>query len=150
MGFFFGGVVLLYGLYKKNITVSGAGYLCLILAAIGGIIAYFTGESAEKLVKGIAGVSTRAIEPHEEMAGIAIFCIGLTGLLAIQGFIWSLKKAAEAKYYSLIMLAMVLVCFAVVSRTAYLGGKIRHTEFYTNQGNVQPVNIEDNESEDND
>ncbi len=150
LGFFFGGLILFYGLIRKNAGIMSGGYLALVFAGIGGIIAYFTGEPAEDAVKGIAGVATRAIGEHEEAAGFAIFCIGIVALLSVQGFIWALKENKNLKKFTIVVLILVLIGIGIISRTAYLGGKIRHTEFYTNTGAMKPANVENQEGEDKD
>ena len=150
MGFFFAGIVLLYGFLRKNAPTISAAYLALFIAAIGGVIAYFTGDPAEDAVKGIVGVATGAIHEHEEAAGFAIFFIGIVGLLSIQGFFWARSENKNLRKLTLGILLLVAFSLTVLARTAYLGGKIRHTEFYTNQGVMKPANVENPEGKDKD
>ena len=95
-------------------------------------------------------MATRAIGEHEEAAGFAIFCIGIVALLSVQGFIWALKENKNLKKFTIVVLILVLIGIGIISRTAYLGGKIRHTEFYTNTGAMKPANVENQEGEDKD
>src|SRR6185503_5386269 len=67
----------------KNAELRKAGLAWLVVAAITGGGAYFTGEPAEDVVEDLPGVSKPAIEEHEEAAMLAAVATGAAGVLAL-------------------------------------------------------------------
>lgn len=128
IGSFFGMVVLILALRSNSKSTFQAAYMLLIIAAISAGIAYATGEGAEETVEGIAGVSERSIEQHEESAAYALASFIGLGVLAITGIYMSSTKEELQTKWGMFMLVLCLVSFGIVARTAFLGGKIRHTE----------------------
>lgn len=121
-------VVLFFAIRSDSRVTYYAAYTIFIIAAIGAIIAYSTGESAEESVEGIAGVTESAIESHEEAAGFALGSFIGLGVLAIAGAYISMMKEHLQRKWGMVILVASLLSFVIVSRTALLGGKIRHTE----------------------
>jgi len=135
-GCFLGMVVLTYGLWSKSNATICAAYLVFILSGIGGGIAYFTGEPAEELIEHIKGIDERNIEAHEESAEITIIALAVLSLVSITAlFLNSRLKKYSGDLASFILL-LALTCFVLVARTAYLGGKIRHSEIASDQRNL--------------
>lgn len=121
-------VVLGYALWKKSDTTIMASYYMLIIAALGAVIAYLTGEGAEETVEDLQGVSENVIEQHADFALfalVALIAVAITSLIGIYG---TLTKNTFAKPMATITLCLALISFALVARTGYLGGQIRHTE----------------------
>jgi len=52
----------------------------------------------------------------------------IIGALALLGLIFFRKAFEFPKYFSLLILVFTLIAIVLFSRTAYLGGHIRHTE----------------------
>ena len=48
-----GGLILLYSMYAESYHTKMAGYGVLLLAAVGGILAFSSGEAAEETVQNI-------------------------------------------------------------------------------------------------
>jgi uncharacterized membrane protein len=137
IGAFIGMVVMAFALRSDSKSTYHAAYTIFLMAAIGAIIAFNTGESAEETVEGIAGVSESAIEPHEEAAEGALISFIVLGLLSLVGIFISMMKEIFQRKWGLLILAVSLVAFVLVSRTALLGGKIRHTEVTDNAAQLQ-------------
>lgn len=127
-GAFFGMLVLAHGLWHKSEQTSIAAYNVFIISAIGAAIAKFTGEGAEEAVENIPGVLESAIELHEDAGFWAFVTMLLLGVVSIGALYLTKVKSAHANFTSRIVLVLSLFCLLVVSRAAYLGGQIRHTE----------------------
>lgn len=123
-----GGLILLYSMYAKSYHTKMAGYGVLLLAAVGGILAFSTGEAAEETVENIQGVAQNIIEKHEEFAKITLIAIIMLGVASFVATYLTWKKSKFTKAISVIVLLLSITCFGMASWTGYLGGQIRHTE----------------------
>jgi len=146
-GAFFGMLVLAHGLWHKSEQTSIAAFNVFIISAIGAAIAKFTGEGAEEAVEHIPGVLESAIEVHEDAGFWAFVSMLVLGVGSIVALYLTKIKSTHANLLSRIVLALSLFCLLVVSRTAYLGGQIRHTEI-SGAGVVQPQSETEEEQED--
>ncbi len=140
-GCFLGAVVLSYGLFTKSQETQSAAYLVLLISAIGALIAYFTGESAEEVVENIQGTLHDRIEEHEDAAIFALVSLCLTGLVSLFGWYSNFIKLTKATLVAKTTLLICLFSLTVVIRVAYLGGQIRHTEIYPTNGMNPPVEL---------
>ena len=146
IGAFLGMIVLIFAIRSDSKSTYYAAYTLFIIAAVGAIIAYSTGESAEETVEGIAGVSESIIEEHEEAAGFALGSFIVLGVLAVAGVFISIMKEALQRKWGMLILVVSLLSFVIVSRTALLGGEIRHTEITRNAAQNQgTVGTEDDD-----
>jgi len=127
-GLFLGFLALLYGAIRNDRQVKMLSIFIIIIATVGALIAFQTGESAEETVEHIAGVTDDAIEEHEESAELTILFFYGLGILSVAGLYLEMKSKRFASQLSLIVLAFTALAFFFVARTANLGGKIRHTE----------------------
>jgi hypothetical protein len=112
---------------KSSHTIM-AGYGLLIIAALGVLIAYVTGEGAEDMVVEIAGVSKHSIEQHADFALYPLIALILAGVSAIVGLFFTIRKSSQAGISATITLCIAMVGFGLAARTGYQGGQIRHTE----------------------
>ena len=65
IGSLLGGLVLANGMGTKSFQTNIAAYYILVLSAIGAVVAYFTGESAEKSIRATVGrVQDNLIHNH--------------------------------------------------------------------------------------
>ena len=70
----------------------------------------------------------QSVEAHEEAGEISnVFFIGL-GLLSIAALYFEAKNRRFSRQLLIAVLALSLITFYFVARTATLGGKIRHVE----------------------
>jgi uncharacterized membrane protein len=145
-GSLMGALVLAHALYTKNNQTKMAAYYVIIISSIGAVIAYLTGEPAEHLVEDMAGISHDAIEEHEDAAIYALYSFIALGILSLIGLYLALKKHASTRMMAMIVLVVSLLSFAIIARTGYLGGQIRHTEIYS----PQPAQGPEMENEDHD
>lgn len=147
-GSILGSLVLIIGIYKKSETTIIASYLLLILAAFGAFVAFLTGEPAEDAIEKIGGISENAIELHEDFAFITLIILIVLGLVSFVGWFLIVKKMEIARVTSFIILFVAIGSFILAARTAYLGGKIRHTEFNSNSTTtIETDEVESEEGE---
>jgi len=121
-------LILLYGIYTGSYHTKMAAYAVLLAAALGGIIAFSTGEAAEETVENMQGITKNVIEAHEEFAKITLIAIIALGVVSLAAIYLTWKKSKTARAISIIVLILSLICFGMTSWTGYLGGQIRHTE----------------------
>lgn len=137
-GCFLGMVVLAYGLFTKSKATIDAAYLVFILSSIGGGIAYLTGESAEQVVEHVLGIAERNIEAHEESAELTIIALAILGIACSITLVFSYKLKNYHNELAILILLIAIVCFGLAARTAYLGGKIRHSEIGSDPHQLNP------------
>ena len=129
-GSILGALVLFFGYLSRSRSTCNAAYLLLLIAAIGGVAAFLTGEPAEETVENISGISKDLIEEHEESANLTLILISIMGLISCVALIISSKREKFIKSLPIIVLIISIVSFGAAAWTGYLGGKIRHTEVY--------------------
>jgi len=131
IGSILGGIVLIQGIWRASNTTLIASYSLFIISAIGAVIAYLTGEGAEKIIEDIPGVSKNAISTHAHFALYALVSLIVLGVLSLGGIYLALIKSAYTKPMAIIILLLSLISFGLVARTGYQGGQIRHSEIGT-------------------
>ena len=146
-GSIMGALVLLYGIWKQSTHTKNAAYLVLVIAALGAVTAYLTGEPAEETVENLQGVSKEMLETHEDAALFALIAFIITGLISLVGLYINQKKPSMAKGYGYLALVVALFSFSVVARTAYVGGQIRHSEIRGDTTELPGTYIEEEEDE---
>jgi uncharacterized membrane protein len=128
VGMVFATLTLLAGFLLKNTTVKQTALGLFVLTAITAIPAYISGEGAEEIVEGIAGVSHEDIHHHEDEGKVFLIASILTGILALATF-W-----LERRKHNMSNMAYVGVFIAAGAsllmgqKTGTSGGQIRHTE----------------------
>ena len=147
-GSILGALVLAYGIWSKSNQTKIAAYLLFIISSIGAGIAYLTGEGAEEAVEEMPGVVENLIKQHEAFAMFALVGLIVLGVSSLIALFASNKNLSFAKTASFGTLFISLVSFALVARTGYLGGQIRHTEIST--GTIQNGGGQEKEAKDDD
>lgn len=94
VGTLIGSALLFWGILKKQSNIKSSAAVILAIISIVAIPVYLTGEPAEETIEKLPGVSDTMIELHEEAATIAIWLMGLTGLMALLAlfFYWKKKR----------------------------------------------------------
>ena len=149
-GSMIGAFVLLYGIWSSSIQTKIAAYLVLIVSSLGAIVSYLTGEAAEETVEEIQGITKTIIEQHADFAVFAIIGLSVLGAMSIIGLILVSLKSSYEKAFSTLILLIALVSYAIVARTGYLGGQIRHTEISSVNANANNTTNENNKGKDKD
>lgn len=124
-----GGLLLAYGIVRKNESFRSLSLYMLVAAALFTIPVFLTGEGTEELVENLPGVNESVIEEHEELAKISLYIIIATGVMALASLL--MKKAAAAKWTMIATIILSLASFILMAQTAHQGGLIRHSEIQT-------------------
>lgn len=127
LGTIFALALLAYGLARDSDDVVRTGLWTLVAVGVASVVVYLTGEPAEELVEGVAGVSEAALEEHEEIALRATWAGGLLGAAALTG-LWIYRRASVARPFATAALLLTLLVSGLMAWTANSGGKVHHPE----------------------
>ena len=114
--------------YFKSPDYRKAALLFLIVSGLAAWISYLTGDSAEDVVKNFPGTNRQLIHEHEHAAKIAWLFAMVLGFLSGVGLWVEVKKKPLTRFAVLVLLALSLLGFGLMARTAHLGGLIKHEE----------------------
>jgi uncharacterized membrane protein len=121
-------IILALGLLRRNAEFVKVGLGIVVVAALFTVPTYVSGDGAAEIVSDLPGVSTEAIERHDEMAEWAFVAIGLAGVAALAALVLGARGRAMPKWLMVATVVLALAASAVLGVTANLGGAIRHTE----------------------
>jgi drug/metabolite transporter (DMT)-like permease len=145
---FFGGILLVYGRIRQSEKSRQAAYVMLIIAGLGTLASNISGEEAEHLAERIPGIAEELIEEHEESVRWVFWTLVPCALASIAGLWTCIKRPQMEKWFAIVAISLSLIGFVAVSRTAWLGGQIRHSELNANQDSKSNGADEQNEFED--
>ncbi|MFN8155205.1 MAG: hypothetical protein U0Y08_13010 [Bacteroidia bacterium] len=120
--------IMLWGLLKKDSNVQRAVLGLWVVLTLITLPVMKTGEEAEETIEKIPGISEQVMHEHEEAAEFALWWMIALGAVSLVGLILGRKELNKKLVYA--AFAVSLMTFAVMARTGYLGGQIRHTEIY--------------------
>lgn len=130
------------GLILKKKFYQQATFYVLILATLGAIVAYLTGDAAGDGMDG--GSLLQAMEAHEEAATFTLwFTIAATGA---KSALFILKK--EMLWLKILAFVLLMAAAGGVARTGYLGGQMvfKHAAGvelgFSNFGTIQNNDVE--------
>ena len=113
---------------RRDDSLSRVAFALLIAAAVTAVPTYFTGESAEHAIKGMAGVTKVVIGRHEDMGRYSAIFLGALGLFLVWALWRHRPPVALPSWVMRSTLAASLVGTVLVGYTSLLGGEVRHTE----------------------
>lgn len=128
-------VILLavYGLIRKSPILHQTNLILLIVIAVSTFIADSTGGGAARAMRGYPGFDSNAVREHAQAADFAKMGAAVLGVLALIVLIWAKTKKREiGQGIAVVFLLLSLFVLSIMSRVAYLGGEIRHTEIREN------------------
>jgi len=105
-----------------------AGLAWLVVAAVTGGGAYWTGEPAERVIEDLPAVSEPAIEEHEEVALLAAVVTGAAGALAIGALVAGRGPVPPPAWMLATTFVVALLAAVLMVMTANKGGRISHPE----------------------
>lgn len=144
---FFGSVILSYGIWRAQDAVVRVALGLFVAGGVGAGAAFLTGEQAEEVVEGVAGIPESVIEAHEEMGLIALVVSAVVGGLALGVLIWLRnREIPTAIQAGLIILAIAAT--GILGYTANLGGQIRHVELRGGTDGYVQQSVETDHDED--
>ncbi|SMO52214.1 hypothetical protein [Gracilimonas mengyeensis] len=124
-------LILAWGMYKKEVSIRNIAFVLFIVGAASSYLAIETGESAEDIVEEVASVSHDTIHDHEEAAEISLWFAVVMGFLSIGALASRKLKLRFETGLNIAILLTALITLGLLTYTAYEGGKIRHSEAYT-------------------
>lgn len=125
----FGLLILLWGLFKKNISFQKLAMVLFIVGAVTSYVAVETGEGAEDIIEDyVPSISHDLIHDHEEAAEIAMWFSFVTGGISLLGLFVVGKDHRYEKVLTGVLVVAALAAAGMLMYTAYEGGKIRHPE----------------------
>jgi len=131
VGSFFALVLLGVGLLRRNETLTRAGLVAVLAAAIMCIPAQLTGEGAEEVIEDRLNISHHLIHEHEEAAEVGFVALEITGALALFGLLLLGRRSPKSTLVAGLTLAGAVVSFGLLARAGNLGGEISHPELRT-------------------
>lgn len=132
IGVIIGSLILGAGMAFKNqgITISGLG--TIVFAALMAVLAYLTGDPAEKAVEGLADVAKSLVSRHEDIATVGMYLLIPAGLIASLTLYSIWKKERSVRFLLIISLVLALMGSGAMIFVGRTGGQIRHSEFRSN------------------
>lgn len=124
----FGVVLVVIGRIVRSDTTERVGLWTLVIAGLFAIPVYLTGEPAEEVVEKLPGVSETFIESHEEMGVFALAGALALGIVGAATLFFSRGTKVISKVWWLAVVILGVLTIGVLLQTAFLGGKIRHSE----------------------
>ena len=128
IGSLFVGLLLLTAMLRKSEELRRLSLWWLVGLMLIGIPIKFTGDLAVDRAKEIDGIEDARIEAHEQSADQATTGIFLAGIAASIALFKARKGKPVPQWGMIAALLLALVTFALMARSANLGGKIRHPE----------------------
>jgi len=119
-------ILLLIGYAKHSDILKRVACVFFFGLSLMVIPTYLSGESSEERIEHLPGISSQALDRHEEAAEISLALALITGGFAgLSLLLWSLR----IRNYILVGVAMASVTTTLsLGITAHYGGQIRHTE----------------------
>lgn len=115
-------ILLIISLIYKNKFMKKIILIFMVLIGSFVVPVYLTGEPAFNAIDNYPGVRENIVEPHEEMGKKALVIVSLEIITIIAAFF------VEKNFLEFANLALAFLASLALIYTAYLGGKIRHTE----------------------
>jgi hypothetical protein len=142
LGAIFGVLLLAYGHWRASTSVTKAALGLLVGAGAVAVAVYLTGEPAEEIVEGMAGMSHDALETHEAWGWYAALASVGTGLAALGALLYGWGRQSLAPWTVRIVLVLALLTSGLMVYTANLGGKVSHPELRATTTDAHPVSVE--------
>ena len=121
----------LYAIIKNSNDLKRFSLWLYIILGVFSLLAFSTGDGAEKIMETYPGITEEIIEPHENMA--LFFFLSLMIITGAASIILYLTKSDDSllpNFCLYILIAAILVSMLAVE-TGITGGRIRHTEIRT-------------------
>ena len=116
------------GAWRQGSELKTAGLWFWVIACIAAGVAFVTGDAAGDAVSKFPGISTLAIGPHEEAAEPALIVSVALALLSAVLLLFRPRLGAAKIWIERGAWILALAALLLMSRTANLGGRIRHPE----------------------
>ena len=127
VGLFMVMLINLYAIFNKNNEIKKLTLWGYVVVGIFVVLAYFTGDGAEEIVKTYPNISNETIELHEHFA--LAFLIGLSIISSASVYIIykNKEKQISDKTIQFLLIGSFILCVIAIE-TGSTGGNIRHSE----------------------
>lgn len=129
VGVIIGTLILIPGFAFKNEGIRISGLSTILFSAILAVVAYLTGDPAEKVVEGLPGIAESLINKHEDLATISMYLVIPAGLMAAMTLYSIWKKERSVNLLLALTLTLSIISSVTLVYTGRTGGLIRHSEF---------------------
>jgi len=132
IGSFIGLGLFLASFFGKNEDLRRASYIVFVGIALITIPAFMTGFAAQQMLKG-PGVAEALIRRHESSALLSLWFVEATGTFALIG-LWQSQGTGRPSHGNVTaVLILSVLSVALIARTGYTAGEIRHPEVRTGE-----------------
>ena len=128
LGTLFVGILLATALVKRSEELKRMSFVWLVTLSIVSIPIKFTGDYAQEAVAESDWLSASGVAAHEQSADQATTGMFLLGLVSAFGLYRSRGQRPIPGWVVGATIFLALVTFALMARTANLGGQLRHEE----------------------
>lgn len=126
-------IFFLYAVSSKNDKMIKFTLILILLLSLLTIAVFITGNNAEGSVKGLEGAIEENIEPHQDFATKSFFVMELIGAVAFGGLIFFRAPKFIPRWFTILIITLMVVVNGMMLYTAHLGGKIFHQEIIQGQ-----------------
>ena len=120
--------LMIFGLFRGSEDLKKAAAWMFVASGLFAAIAFVSGNmAAPALLAAVPGVSVPDMVVHQQAAQFALGGSVLLALICLWGLFVFRGKMLPVRV-AVVLLVVAVWLFSVMGRTAYLGGKIRHTE----------------------
>lgn len=137
VGLAFAILLTLYAFFNKSRELERLSLWFYLVLGIFALVAYLSGDGAEKIMETYPGITEDIIEPHENIALFFFIGLMITAGIAMTGLYMTKTKENLLKRFSLILLIAGILLGILAGFTGSTGGAIRHTEI--KQGSYMKV-----------
>jgi uncharacterized membrane protein len=121
-------VLLAVAVWRRSEAVFRTGIVVAWVGVAFGLAAYLTGDKAADLVMAAEKPQAKTLDPiveeHDDSAGWAL---GSAVLVAAAG-VWGWRRKGLGREVTVPLVVLTALSSAILTRTALLGGRIRHPE----------------------
>ena len=128
VGSLFALALLAVGLLRRDTSLTTAGLVGVLVAALLCVPAQLTGEGAAAIVQDMPRVSRALIQAHAAAAERGFWALESAAALALFGLLLAKNASPRARQLAWLTLGVAALSFGLLARAGNLGGQIRHTE----------------------
>ncbi|MFD2720788.1 hypothetical protein ACFST9_18850 [Hymenobacter monticola] len=139
VGSLFAAVLLGAGLLKRNVSLTKAGLVAVLVAGLLCLPAQLTGEGAAFVMQDPHGIGRRLILAHAAAAELGFWALEGAAALALFGLLLLKNASPKAPLLAWVTLGAALLSFGLLARAGSLGGLIGHPEI--REGHDRPVQL---------
>lgn len=138
------GTIIAIGLYlgaifRNNDDLRRASLAIFFGLAILTLPTFMSGNAAEAEVEDLPGISKAIVEAHEDAAVLSFIAMQLTGAASWLA-LWQMRRRSRPlHWHTPVILLLSMTTFALMARTANIGGEIRHPEIVLSGAAEAPI-----------